>query len=493
MMDLNNCSILKETDDHYHVMLPSGRQMQLEKGKLQEKAHAIIKKMRKAQHFEDGGMASNIKDSPEQIAAEAAAMAPAKPLDTKAVAPAADAAKSDGSTMPAYDSTAPYSAKIAAAEIPLQAEKEANLEIARLKGGEEAAKRKAYDEAIKQLTPATPQQPLKTQAQIFNEYSAKDSAFENALKTKIDPDRYIHNMSTPAKIASGIGMIIGAMGTGFGNQNMGAKVLQDAIDRDIEAQKNDQTQAMNLWKMNHEAMRDDMTATLQTQNQMMTMLKTKVDRAAALNGAPLALQNAKVLNAQIDQKIADNRFKMSLMDPANGETDPSVKVQYLVPQSHQAEVFKEIKRAQDVHDVSKDIMTAYDEAAKDLRPLSGGRLKNVLPLTESAYANKLEGLLMTTVQDLEGTVKQAAMENVRHNFMPHTFNSDLEVQERRKALEEYLNGKKSAPVAKGYGIDLERYRSTRAPEKTIEPEQRMTASGKIALFDPQTKKFMGYK
>jgi hypothetical protein len=205
------------------------------------------------------------------------------------------------------------------------------------------------------------------------------------------------------------------------------------------------------------------------------------------------MQNAKVLNSQIDQKIAENRFKMSLMDPANGETDPAVKVQFLVPQPHQAEVFKEVKRAQDVHNIADEIMKAYDETAKDLRPLSGGRFKNVLPLTESAYANKLEGLLMTTVQDLEGTVKQAAMENVRHNFMPHTFNSDLDVTERRKALEDYLNAKKAAPIAKGYGIDLERYQSTKAPEKTIEPEQRMTSSGKIALFNPQTKKFMGYK
>lgn len=493
MMDLNNCSILKETDDHYHVVLPSGRQMQLEKGKLHEKAHAIIKKMKKVQHFEDGGLASNIQDSPAQIASEAAAMAPAKPLDTKAAAPAAAAAKTDETSMPAYDSTAPYSAKIAQAEIPLEAEKQANVEIAKLKGAEEIAKKKAYDEAIRQLTPATEQKPMKTQAQIYNDYAAKDSAFEKALQTKIDPDRYIHSMSTPAKIASGIGMIIGAMGTGFGAQNMGAKVLQDAIDNDIEAQKNDQTKNMNLWKMNHEAMRDEMAATLATQNQMMTMLKTKVDRAAAMNGAPLAMQNAKLLNSQIDQKIADNRFKMSLMDPANGETDPAVKVQFLVPQQHQPEVFKEIKRAQDVHAVANDILAAYDEAAKDIRPLSGGRLKNALPFTESAYLSKLEGLLMTTVQDLEGSVKQTAMDNVKKNFEPHGGNSDLEVAERRKALVQYLEGKKAAPVAKGYGIDLERYQSTKAPEKTIEPEQRMTSSGKIALFNPQTKKFMGYK
>ena len=50
------------------------------------------------------------------------------------------------------------------------------------------------------------------------------------------------------------------------------------INRDIDAQKNSQERAGNLWKMNRQALGDDLSADLATKNQMLTGVKYKLEQ-----------------------------------------------------------------------------------------------------------------------------------------------------------------------------------------------------------------------
>jgi len=64
--------------------------------------------------------------------------------------------------------------------------------------------------------------------------------FDAAVQTKIDPDRFWKNQNTGQRIATGIGLFLGAFGAiGNGGQNTAMKVIDDAINRDIDAQKAD--------------------------------------------------------------------------------------------------------------------------------------------------------------------------------------------------------------------------------------------------------------
>jgi len=68
--------------------------------------------------------------------------------------------------------------------------------------------------------------------------------------------------------------------------------------------------------------------------------------------------------------------------------------------------------------------------------------------------------MQPTFKDLEGTVRQAAMDNTFKNITPQPGDKDYTVETKRQALLDYLQSKASASTAKGYGIDLHRFEST---------------------------------
>lgn len=54
--------------------------------------------------------------------------------------------------------------------------------------------------------------------------------------TKLNPKAYQENMSTGSKIAAGLGLFMGGLGTPFGGHNYAMDMLNNQIDRDINAQ-----------------------------------------------------------------------------------------------------------------------------------------------------------------------------------------------------------------------------------------------------------------
>lgn len=76
---------------------------------------------------------------------------------------------------------------------------------------------------------------LAAQRQKYETISAEHIAAE---QQGIDPNRYFANQSTGDRIMSGIGLILGGIGAGLtGRENVAFKVIDDAIERDIMAQR----------------------------------------------------------------------------------------------------------------------------------------------------------------------------------------------------------------------------------------------------------------
>ena len=508
---LHNSKLIGETDKHYQIELPSGHKMELKKDGLHEKAHALIKKMKGAQSFPDGGPVApevpigQIQNIPEALMTSAKQVPQTdfeRNLETKISEQEAGNkpftfANQTPSRQPTNDNEVQSDVgeqttqatqqipqaghKLSALNKTYEAEKQAAEKGAALLGAQGAQEAKAIEETQKQIA------AMPTQQEILQKYNDADQAMTKAYQEqKIDPDRYWSDKSTGQKIAAGIGMLLGGFGSVAGQGNMAADMIQKSIDRDIDAQKNDQSKTMNLWKMNREKMSNDMQASLATQNQLYNGLKYKIEAAAARFKGPLAQQNAQIALAQINQKQAENNYKMSLMD--SGDGDPAMKVQYLVPPDRQKEVFNEIERAQNTRHMAKNIMESFEQAAKENTVLKTGA--GMLRTPGSVYA--LHQHMQPTFQDLEGTVRQAAMDNTFKNVTPMPGDTDYTVQQKRQAIQQYLQSKMAAPTAKGYGIDLSKHIQT-APYEQQRTVERVTQNGKIALFDAETKKFLGYK
>ena len=202
----------------------------------------------------------------------------------------------------------------------LQNEKNAHTAEAKAIGSQGNAEKNAM-QAIQEKIDAMP-----TQAEILNKYDADQKRLYDAYANKtIDPNRFLHNMGTGSKILAGIGMLLSGFGAGAGKTSSAAQqVISNAINQDIEAQKNDQQQAHTLWSMNREALGSDLAANLATQNQLYTGLKYQLQQAASQYKGPIAMAQAQAANALIDKEIAQNHYRLSFLQPNKNQVlDPN--------------------------------------------------------------------------------------------------------------------------------------------------------------------------
>lgn len=485
-MNLSEFKILKEDHDSYEVGHPSGKSISIAKKGMSEKAHAAIKKMCSGgmAHYDEGtingpvsqqdipgsGFSVETQQESPQMQNVASAIVPQfQPLPEQTNASKTPANNDNPTLAPAQTTfngnpNQLLNDKNQTVVGALKEQKAALGQEAKAigqEGAEETQAIKDYQDKISKITPDD----------IVAQYKPKDDAFAKAYAdAKADPKRYYKDQSIPAKIASAMALFIGGAGAASAHQeNLAAKTIEDNINRDIDAQKSDQSKILNAWKMNREMLGSDIQANLATKNQMYTGLKVDLMKAAANAKGPQALARIQQGMALVDQQIGQNQQELGLRQWAMGKgmepgkyvgEDPAFLVPRLVPPDRQAKVFEEIQAAQNTRKNSAAIMQAFDNAAKDTRVMSGGQFKNMIPGVGSAYNKELEALMGPTFADVEHTVRQAAMDNMANNTHPQALDSDETIARKRSALEGYLKSKESAPTATGFGIPLRNFRST---------------------------------
>lgn len=136
-----------------------------------------------------------------------------------------------------------------------------------------------------------------------NALTAERAAFVKDIQSNmIDPNKYIHDMGTGQKIRTAIGLIIG--GLGGGGNNGATKFLDNQIQNSIAAQEKNQGIRQNLLSANQAQFGDNNNAYAMTRIMHNDYVKSLVDQAAAKSGSITAVQNARMLNAQLDQHSA---------------------------------------------------------------------------------------------------------------------------------------------------------------------------------------------
>lgn len=165
-------------------------------------------------------------------------------------------------------------------------------------------------------------------------YKVKDDAFMNSLQNnKVDPNRIWHQASTSGKIMAGIGMLLSGMGSGLtGQPNLALKVIDDNINRDIEAQKSDQSNTMNLWKMNRQALGSDLAAHLATRNQLITNAQYQMMKSANQFNSEQGKANLSMALAEGEREKATNNMVQTAISPTKeslGGAQPGTEQAYI--------------------------------------------------------------------------------------------------------------------------------------------------------------------
>jgi len=131
--------------------------------------------------------------------------------------------------------------------------------------------------------------------------------------SSIDPGRWWASRSTPGKIAAAIGLALGAIGAGNDGVNRAVGIIENAIGRDLEAQKAEHEirlrkgqmaidSATSIYTLKRQLAQDDIAASDASAATALEIAKNQVDLATARASSPLAKAQGQMLSAQLGQK-----------------------------------------------------------------------------------------------------------------------------------------------------------------------------------------------
>lgn len=302
--------------------------------------------------------------------------------------------------------------------------------------------------------------PIEAQNQILS---------KAIMEGKIDHNRLYSNMSTGNKVLAALAVAFSGIGAGMtGQKNMAMEVIQKNIDRDIEDQKAELGKKQTLFSENLRMLGDARAAAVATKAQMASAVQAKAaSYMASAHGAQANLQNQVLLsNIGIEQQKLTQQAGLLALAAKGGNMDPAMLVPRLVPEGRQKEVFEEIKNAQNIRRGKNEGMAAFDKAAEEQVLFS----KNAIPKVNSPYVGQLKASVLPQFQNIDGTVRQAAMDAFLPTVTPAIGDTKHTQDVKRNTLESWYVAHSSAPTAKGYGIDLDKFGTTNSekapPTKT---------------------------
>lgn len=136
--------------------------------------------------------------------------------------------------------------------------------------------------------------------------------------TSIDTGRYWASRGTGGKIAGIIGLALGTIGAGNDGINRASALLNQAIDRDLEAQKAEHTLALqngkaaiegaqSIYALTREAAGDDIAASASAKAAMLERADLQMKQIMASTQSPLAKNNAAMMSAKLSEQMGQLR------------------------------------------------------------------------------------------------------------------------------------------------------------------------------------------
>lgn len=328
-----------------------------------------------------------------------------------------------------------------------------------------------------------------------------DSLAKEIAGNKVDPNQYYHNLTTGGKISNAIAVMLGGIGAGAGHtQNMALQTINGAIARDIESQKMNLGKKESLLSTNLARYKDMRIAQIATATQMNAMAQGQIAANTARYGG-LAAQGAnqaalgqlKNQNLQgmtaLKQAVFDNQLKQHLASGNVANDNPLDYVQWVVPPDKQKEVSTELGKSQFASQNHEKLMSLWDRAQKEQTMMRTG-----MGLVDAPATRELRLLGDPLIHEADGRVNEFEKKDFE-GTMPSSGQSDARQKELRDGFENFIMGKQNAPLAKTYGIDVDKFNATKMNARGQDVERAFTSGphkGKIGIFD-SNKNFKGFK
>lgn len=294
--------------------------------------------------------------------------------------------------------------------------------------------------------------------------------FNNVRDSKIDPNRLWNNADTGQKIAAGLGLIFGGIGAGMTHStNQAAEFLQKSIDRDVEAQKTDSSNNMNLYKLGLEKYKDAQSAEQFAQLQASTILAAKIQQTAQKIGSSQALAVAQQAIGELHMKYDPIRNDLALKQVAlnYGQQQQNAPQQgvntgklnaFMNAGLYDPETKKDIIKEQGEYEKAKNLNDLTDQLFKQQTPNANytNRIPGASHLptfrdSTKEYNAATGAYLDKMTKDLTGRVTPQSMENLKTS-LPIAGDSPEVTAIKRNAFKDLIKSGFTFPTLLNKGL-----------------------------------------
>ncbi len=146
-----------------------------------------------------------------------------------------------------------------------------------------------------------------------------NDTLQDIKSSHINPNHYLENQTTPQKISTAIGLFLG--GFSKNGVNPAQQFLNQQIDRDIMAQKNDIENKKTVYSGYLDQYKNATVADQMARATQLGIYSSKVAEAAAKAGSPLAQAKLLQLSSELQQKmipLQQNAHLINQFDQFNG-------------------------------------------------------------------------------------------------------------------------------------------------------------------------------
>lgn len=354
---------------------------------------------------------------------------------------------------------------------------------------------------------------------IMNDAQAERDAFEwknqklaeQVANAKIDPQHYIHSMGTGNKIIAAIAMALGGAGAAAsGQKNLAHEVIQDAINKDIEAQKANLDTKKSLLSQNLAKYNDMRLAQQATFLQMQAMAQGQVAQIAAKHGGAIDQGKTQMLLGQLQQDglMKGQQLQQSLAQygVAQKATTSGVPVEAmnLLDEKTRANMAPlpnglwANAQSPAAAETIKKAVAPYMSLKGDLTELKKlNSLGSVMSASDRARAESLKGQIVVGLNDFAQAhrISEADLGFQKGQMSDPTSVFNKLSSDWNAGSDTLLNSL-AGKMSSIYSANMPAYAKSQQVEAPSLVERQVKDGpnkGKTALFDPRTQQFIRYK
>lgn len=276
---------------------------------------------------------------------------------------------------------------------------------------------------------------------------------------KIDPNQWWDSKGAGSKILTAIGMLFSGAGMGVaGHPEMAGKAIDEAIERNIDAQKtnlNNKNSLLGRYMEMYKSLPEAEAAARLTMN---AAVEGKIKQVAAKLGGQNAALTAQQAISQRRQDLlphmeglAKSQLSLNTIGGMNGSQsgDPAATIRKygmagLMSPQQQEQAQKELGSVSRINKMQQDV----EEAA---RGLDGQLLKGTLtPSARQSSINTFAGIL---AKEAEGRFNLEEAKTQMKALMPSPLDSKDTSMLKAKHREQFFESLKVAPTLQTYGIN----------------------------------------